>query len=141
MGGRGASIGTKYYYDSNHNEEIQNSDWSDVNIYHVDSDPWYYSGKPRGVNNIIGVNEPPSQCFKFNNTYILDLSTGNAYLASDTELSPNPLANEKFVTYTQGIYKVVGNIGEINQISLDTGVYVDLADEVKEIEKAFNLEN
>ena len=124
----------KYYRDADKKEEMQNSDWSDLNIYYIASASSYYSGKPNGNTNVISIDKPPEQYFKFNNTYILDLSTGNAYLSSDKELAPNPLATEKFVTYTQGIYKVVGNIGEINQISLSTGVYVDLAYEVKEIE-------
>ena len=70
--------------------------------------------------------------FKFNDTYTLDLSTGNAYLSVTGQ--QHQAAQDKFIPYTLGYYQVVGNFGDIRSMHLDPGVCVELSYELKEIE-------
>ena len=126
--------GSNYYRDASHLTMITTG-WSDLEIYYEGHSKKYYSGYPG--NNISLGDKLPNQYFKFNDLYILDLSTGNAYLSTDpltNVIQPNPSASEKFMSVTNGSYQVVGDIGEIRSIHLSPGVYVDLAYDLKEIE-------
>ena len=123
------------YYRDNKHINIITGGWSDLDIYYEGHSGIYYSGSPF-KNNRLG-SKLPNQYFKFNDTYILDLSTGNAYLSSDemqNVLKPNPQAQKCFVSFTNGSYQIVGDFGEIRSINLSPGVYIEVAYEQKIIE-------
>ena len=133
-------IYTVYYYDNKYYEDSlkqteYNGLWSDVGIYYVYNLGKYYGGNP--ANNVYLGNKLPDQYFKLNGTYILDLSTGNAYKSTDelkNVLSHNPQAGQYFEMITHGIYQVSTDFENIQSIHLSTGVYVELAYELREVE-------
>ena len=128
----------KYFLDSQFITEITTG-WDDLEIYYVVNENKYYSGNPN--NHIILGSSLPQQYFKLNDLYIIDLSTGNAFLASDpiaNTLTGNPAAKQYFSQLTYGGYYVVGDFGKIHSIKASSGVYLELAYELKEIE--YNVE-
>lgn len=107
--------------------------WSDATIYLKNG--IYYSGKPANDNSL-GTKEPEAY-FKLNDRYIIDLSTGNAYLSTDKLQDPqpsNPDAEKHFACITQGRYWVATDFGNISSIHVSPGALVDLSYELKEIE-------
>lgn len=134
------SNGNNYYQDPSFRVR-STEEWSDLNIYYDATKNIYYDGNPN--NNVSLGSKKPTQYFQFNNNYILDLSTGNAYLSSDpllNVLKPNPQAQEKFISITNGRYQIVGDFGTIYSIKLDNGIYVDLGYAIKEIEYTVEAE-
>ena len=114
-------------------EEPGNYSWSDATIYLKNG--IYYSGNPAN-DKPLGTKEPEAY-FKLNDRYIIDLSTGNAYLSTDKLQDPqpsNPDAEKHFACITQGRYWVATDFGNISSIHISPGALVDLSYELKEIE-------
>lgn len=68
---------------------------------------------------------PPEMRFKLNDMYDIDLSKGNTLTYGQT-----------FISYTQGSYRVECDIGEVQSLHLGSGVYAEMAYNLKEIEYA-----
>lgn len=125
--------GGKFYRDDKYINEITGG-WMDTAIYYIVNENTYYSGKP--YQKSLG-NKLPEQFFRLNDLYIIDLSTGNAFLSTDpiaNSLSHNPQAGQYFAQLTHGSYYVTGDFGKIHSIHMSTGVYIEACYELKEIE-------
>lgn len=128
-----------YYADPYYSLEF--NQWSDLAIYHDFISGNYYSGNPNVDGSSLGTTAP-EKYFKFNNTYILDLETGNAYETSDPLYDMpenNEVARKYFIALTNGRYQITSNFNKITSLHLSPGVYVDLAYELKETE--YTVEN
>jgi hypothetical protein len=69
-----------FCWDEDFETPVNDTDWSDLDIYYVTTTNHYYSGKPS--NGLDLGDTMPEKYFQFND-YILDLSTGNAYHSND----------------------------------------------------------
>ncbi len=130
----------KFYKDVYHKLEITEG-WSELEIYYVSEEGKYYDGNPN--NKVTLGSTPPPQEFKLNNKYILDLSTGLGHLIDDPLVDPpvgNPEAQKLFVPGTNGSYWV-SNFGEVDTIHLSSGVYIEMAYEIKEIDYSIEDED